>query len=237
MRDMFKWLACAAIIAMGAMMAGCTAMALDKGWELSYVPPETQPMEDPRSITVYEFMDDRPEQAMVGGEFNAIGTITERYQTARPLVQVVTDAVAANLEAQGFTVVRSSGWNLSPDALRNVATELALGGRIRVCWVERQPKNYAGSSLGFVGANMTANVNRHVVIASPSGKDILWEGDLVCADTYRHNFAVFAGSMPKPQAMLENALRGAVDQLVGNPDIQRVLRPEVRPVFGWTTSF
>jgi len=237
MRDTSKWLACVAIIAMGAMMAGCTAMALDKGWELSYVPPETQPIQEPRSITVYEFVDDRPEQAMVGGEYNAIGTITERYQTARPLVQVVTDAVTANLEAQGFTVVRSSGWNLSPDTLRSVATELALGGRIRACWVERQPKNYTGSTLGFVGANMTANVNLHVVIASPSGREILWEGDLVCADTYRHNFAAFAGSMPKPQAMLENALKGAVDQLVGNPDIQRVLTLEVRPMFGWTAYF
>lgn len=237
MREASKWLACAAIVAIGAMLAGCSAMALDKGWELSYAPPETQPIERPCSITVFEFQDERPEQAIVGGEYNAMGTITERYQTARPLVQIVTDVVTANLEAQGFTVVRSSGWNLSPDALRSVATELALGGKIRACWVERQPKNYTGSSLGFVGANMTANVNLHVVIASPSGKEILWEGDLIAADTYRHNFAVFAGSMPKPQKMLENALKGAVDQLVTNADIQRALRVEVRPLFGCTAYF
>jgi len=213
MREASKWLACAAIIAVGAMLAGCSAVALDKGWELSYAPPDTQPIERPCSITVFEFQDDRPEQAIVGGEYNETGAITERYQTARPLARIVTDVVTANLEAQGFTVVRSSGWNLSPDTLRSVATELALG------------------------ANMTANVNLHVVIASPSGREILWEGDLMAADTYRHNFAVFAGSMPKPQKMLENALKGAVDQLVTNADIQRALGVEVRPLFGCTAHF
>lgn len=35
MREASKWLACAAIIAVGAMLAGCSAMALDKGWEVS----------------------------------------------------------------------------------------------------------------------------------------------------------------------------------------------------------
>jgi hypothetical protein len=84
---------------------------------------------------------------------------------------------------------------------------------------------------------MTANVNLHVVIASPSGREILWEGDLMAADTYRHNFAVFAGSMPKPQKMLEKALKGAVDQLVTNADIQRALGVEVRPLFGCTAHF
>ena len=69
MGEASKWLACAAIIAVGAMLAGCSAVALDKGWELSYAPPDTQPIERPCSITVFEFQDDRPEQAIVGGEY------------------------------------------------------------------------------------------------------------------------------------------------------------------------
>jgi uncharacterized lipoprotein YajG len=237
MKGMPKWFACAVILALGATLAGCTAKAVDKGWELCYEPPEMQATEEQCSITVYEFQDDRPEQAMVGCEYNAIGTIVERYQTARPIAQVVTDAIVSNLEAQGFTVVRSSGWNLSPDTLRSVATELALGGKIRACWVERQPKNYGGTYIGYLGANMTSNINLHVVIASPSGKEILWEGDLVASDTYRHDHAIFTDSMPKPQEMLENVLKEAVDQLATNLDIQRAIRFEVRPMFGLAIDF
>lgn len=233
MRRLPRWLICASVVVMGFMLSGCVTQALDQGWELSYTPPDVNTAINPRSITVYEFQDDRPEQSMVGGEYNALGTIVERYQTARPLTQIVTDAVVANLEAQGLRVVRSSGWNLSPQTLRNVATELAMGGKIRACWVERQPKNYGGTYLGFVGANMTANMNLHVAIASPSGKEILWEGDLVATDVYRHDYAAFTGNMPKPQEMLQKALQGAVDQLVTNRDIQQLLVPQIAGLTIW----
>lgn len=185
----------------------------------------------PRSVTVYEFGDARQNQVYVGEAkadyMNPLAVVY--YQMALPVGQVVTEAIVRNLESQGFNVVRASGWNLDPAGLRDIATELAVGGTVKAFWVEAEPYFSSESAL----------VNVHVVIADAAGKRVLWEGDIVGTETFNTNtFAkAFLETRPDPAKLLQKAFSGAIDDLSTNLDIQRALKTPIPSALGFLVRF
>ena len=117
-KGLFQWVVCMGLLTAGLLLAGCAPD--NTRLEFSYSPaPATMELEagSPASVTVYEFGDDRQNQVYVGQAMadysNPLGSAVH-YQTARPVGQVVTNAIVRSLESQGFRVVRASGWNLIP---------------------------------------------------------------------------------------------------------------------------
>lgn len=219
------------VVLLALIASGCT----NKGWEIVYAPQTgapsgsvawaSQPM---RSVTVFELADERPDKVNVGGEYNKFGTMVERYQSSKPVPQLITEAVIRNLESQGLTVLRSSGWTGDPRSLPDIVTDLALGGKIKVFWVERQPAGLYLPNAGWLGENTSSQASVAITIVAPDGA-VLWEGDLVGIDTYRTSF----GSST-PKKMLEKALAEAIDQLASNPQIEKHW---YRPTVGDSTGY
>jgi len=219
-------MACVLVIALGVATAGCkdsTKLVIEYSPAMEATPNVSQ------AVTVFEFTDERLDQVSIGKTAvkDLFGTVFTYYQSARPVGRVVTDAVVRNLEAQGFRVVRSSGWNLDAATLRNVTTDLAAGGVIKVFWVE------SGAS-----STQSATVNIHVVIADSLAKTVLWEGDLVGYETFA--LVTLGDSFkrrPKPDELLQKAFSTAIDELFYNPEIQRALNVPPRSMLGLVVHF
>ncbi len=212
------------LLATVTAFAGCTSV----GWDIVYAPPTPEtnvaiasaPM---KTVTVYDLADERPDKLNVGGEYNKLGTMVERYQSTKTASQLVTEAIISNLEAQGVKVIRSSGWDGTPRALSDVVTDLALGGKLKVFWVERQPAGVYLDYLGWSGANASSQVVASITIMAPDGM-VLWQGDISGSDVFRTSFG--AGD---PKKMLEKALKDAVDSLANNQQIRQLWYASATP--------
>jgi len=233
MKNCARWLICGGALMAGLLLAGCVPD--NTRLEFAYSPAlaVSEPVPDaPKSVTVYEFGDERQNQAYVGqtlaNPWDRLSHATH-YQTARPVGQVVTDAIVRNLESQGFHVVRASGWNLDPATLRDVATGLAVGGKIKAFWVESAPYFSSESAL----------VNIRVVIADAADKRILWEGDIIGSETFNTNTIekAFFATRPEPPELLQKAFSGAIDELSKHPGIQRALKSAMPQTVGLAIWF
>lgn len=208
----------AVLLTCALSIIGCT----DNGWEIVYEPPMSSdtgvvlaatPM---KTITVYDLVDERQDKVNVGGEYNMLGTMPTRYVSTKPATQIITEAIITNLESQGLLVIRSSGWNGDPRAIPDLVTDLALGGKLKVFWVERQPSGVYLSYFGWSGANASSQVIASITIMAPDGT-VLWQGDISGSDTYRTQLGI-----GEPKKMLEKALADAVNQLSDDPQIRRL---------------
>ena len=232
-KGLFQWVVCMGLLTAGLLLAGCAPD--NTRLEFSYSPaPATMELEagSPASVTVYEFGDDRQNQVYVGqamADYSNPLVSAVHYQTARPIGQVVTDAIVRSLESQGFRVVRASGWNLDPATLRDITTELVVGGKVKAFWVEAAPYFSSESAL----------VNIRVVIAEAAGKRILWEGDIVGSETFNTNTIekAFSTKKPSPPELLQKAFSGAIDELSRHPDIQRALKSAMPQTIGLVMYF
>ncbi len=207
------------------------------GWDIQYRPNlydtpyfsfhEGEERFSDQTITVFDFLDDRINQTHVGVEYKKLNRAPQRFVASRPIGKTVTEAIATTLESMGYTVVRSSGWNLNPSDLKDLTTDLALGGKIKVFYAEKQPAGVNTYILGHSGINTYATVNLRVVVADPSMKKVLWEGDLIGTEVYQ-SVSTFGIGSPETKYMLEKAFAKAVIQLAEDPSLREVWRKAKR---------
>lgn len=211
---MKAWMQLVCLGALVIAVSGCS-----RGWDITYEPPEppagavyAAEARPNVAITVHEFRDVRPDPSHVGAivETGAFGVQRTTYHnTMHPVGTIVADAIAKQLEHQGFTVVRSHS-PLNPSTLRNVATELALGGEVKAFLVRQVDRRSLPGHLAG-GIVTTANVNIAVQVVTKDG-ELIWEGDLVGNRTH-DGYQILGIGGADPKTLLQEALADAVNEL------------------------
>lgn len=120
-------------------------------------------------ITINAFYDDRDSSEKIGAGYNAYGGNIETWITENDPLLVIENAVVAQLEKSGFTVVRIKGWNYDPNSVPNkVETGLIIGGKLKTYWVESRP--------GFWTVTINSKVVFDLFITDTKGKKNLYTG-------------------------------------------------------------
>jgi hypothetical protein len=187
------------------LTSGCFQQSVDYSIVVEYKPtgeiPQMVSPSQSKSIAIAKFEDARPDQTGIAGAKNPVGNIAIRYNSSRPLAIVVQEAFAKYFEAAGFKVVKTDFWDLDPNSIQDIATDLLLGGQIKAFWAENRPDpgQYALGGTGF------ASVKLKVVIIA-NDKTIIWSGELE-GGTTTHNY----WNTPSLKEMIDKALARAIE--------------------------
>lgn len=165
------------------------------------------------SITVAQFVDSRDTIGVAGAK-NTIGNVATPYNSTQPVAIVVRNTLAEEFAKIGFEVDTMGLWNLQPETLKNVATNLAMGGEIKVFWAENKPNSgkYSTGGSGF------SNVRMLFVLSNPASKEVIWQGEIEGGVTRSGVF-----STPKLDEMLDKAFTQVIDRLLTNPEFIRAV--------------
>lgn len=200
----------ALLIGVTLLASGC--FSRDTTIEVTYV-SELSPdkLANGESITVAEFVDDRSEIGIAAAK-NPIGNIAVRYNAKTPVGKLVRDTLAEAFRDAGFEVETMGFWDLDPAKLRNVATMLAMGGKITVFWAENRP------DPGGLGGSGFASVRILFVLANPENEEIVWQGQIEGGVT-RHS----VWGTPNLKEMLDQAFSETIDRLLSSPEFRNAV--------------
>ena len=127
----------------------------------------------PRRIEVGAFADKRPETARIGYKRNMYGTKTADIVTAKPVSEIVTDALATELRKNGHEVTAAN-------------RDLVISGDITTFWFEFQVNFWTVEFFGTSAVTLnvvdgtgktllTRNYQGHYTEKSGGGLDATWE--------------------------------------------------------------
>ena len=140
------------------------------------------------------------------------GGVSDTFVADKSVTKVIEDAIVQQLTGMGFKVVRTSGWDLTPEGISEyVNADILLGGRLKVMWVE--------SRVGLLTVSVSATTRFLVVLADVKEKKILWSGEFEGTEK-SEEIVRTVGSM---EAALNRAMSRAVDSLVRNETFCRAL--------------
>ena len=141
-----------ALLALALLVTGCafTTSKLD----IAYSPDQAGPLATvaPREVSVGPFADKRPDVARIGYKRNGFGQKTADIVPARPVAEIVRDAIAAELAKNGHRAATA-------------APALALSGDVTEFWFDL--------SVGAFTIEYTGRVGATVNIRDPSGGSVL----------------------------------------------------------------
>ncbi len=97
----------------------------------------------PVTVALYTFRDTRPDRVYLGQRLYPDGKVDYYKPENQSVEQIVTQAIAQNLEKAGFRVKRIDRY-LEPkkENFQNIPGDAALGGRIDNFWVEAKKSGY-----------------------------------------------------------------------------------------------
>ncbi|NIQ38067.1 MAG: hypothetical protein GTN81_05710 [Proteobacteria bacterium] len=136
---------------------------------LTYVPQAPPSLKvGPTSVAIAPFVDERNEKNDVGVRRRLDGSV-DRYTTAPSSVaEVVKKAVGRFLRRNGFNVVDIPGWDLKPESLAKIDTDLVVGGRINRLW--SRADSVAGRTI------ITTDLEIIIFLGKPKEGRVLQQG-------------------------------------------------------------
>lgn len=161
-----------------------------------------------QELTVAQFLDETSETGIAGAK-NPIGNITTSYRPTTPIGELVRDTLAEELEKRGFEIDKMGLWDLNPENIEHLTTELAMGGEIKAFWAENRPRpgRYQFGGTGF------GEVSLYIVVVNPESGEQIWIGEITGGVT-REGF----WGTPSLEEMLEDAFSEAIDKLLTSDD-------------------
>lgn len=215
MRDkVARWIVVAVLAASLPAISGCLfgAETLKIEYLPEVMPPRLVHDESAPTVAVNSFYDDRIKGDKVGEGYNMYGGVSDTFVADKSVTKVIEDAIVQQLTGMGFKVVRTSGWDLTPEGISEyVNADILLGGRLKVMWVE--------SRVGLLTVSVSATTRFLVVLADVKEKKILWSGEFEGTEK-SEEIVRTVGSM---EAALNRAMSRAVDSLVRNETFCRAL--------------
>jgi hypothetical protein len=128
------------------------------------------------TIAINRFSDERDTGDVIGAIYNRSGKKVETLVSDVSPADLVEKSLIRQLEAAGFTVIRTSAWDLKPENIPDyLKTDFILGGRIKAFWVE--------SKAGLLTSAIDSHVAYDLIIADTQNKKILWTGQIAEADS------------------------------------------------------
>ena len=209
----FKYLSIILVIIItGLALSGCSTDTTVEVTYTSELNPEK--IADGESLTVAQF-NDETDQTGVGGAKNPIGNITMRYTTTNPVGKIVRDTLAEQLEKRGFKVEKMGLWDLNPENINKLKTDLAMGGKIKTFWTENRP-NAGQYSIGGRGFS---EVSLYIVLVEPESGDQVWIGEVTGGVTRSKFFGT-----PSFEEMLNVSFSEAIDKLLTSSNFKKAVK-------------
>lgn len=195
---------------------------LDNGWIKESV------TKDHPTIAVNLFSDEREisdtEGNTIGAIYNRSGKAVETLVSNEKPADILEKALIEQLEKAGFIVIRTSGWNLNADTIPTyLHTDLILGGRIKVFWVE--------SRAGLLTSTINSKVVYDLILADLHNKKMIWTGQLTGNDTKKslaHTSDYFWMDL---QTCISNSLTEAINNFFQNEQAQKAIISLIRLKF------
>jgi hypothetical protein len=126
-------------------------------------------------IAVNLFSDEREITDSAGAIYNRSGKKLETLVTDDNPTEIIEKTLIEQLQKAGFTVIRTSGWDLSGEKIPGyLNADMILGGRIKAFWVE--------SKAGLITSTIHSKVVYDLVLADIHQKKIIYEGELAGND-------------------------------------------------------
>lgn len=155
------------VAAAALLVAGCAGgtRAVDLSYSPSARVSASGPTTGPKSIALATFVDARKETERIGLARAASGDVV--YVAKGPsLAEVVTEAVAARLRADGYTVTRlGSTWDPRTGAVPSASADLLMGGLVE--------EFYGETDANAIWSPSDAGVRLRVAVVSPKEDRIL----------------------------------------------------------------
>jgi hypothetical protein len=121
------------------------------------------------TIAINRFSDELGAGYTIGAIYNRSGKKVETLVADEKPTDIFEKALAGQLEKAGFTVIRTSSWDLNPQAIPDyLKTDIILGGRLKEFSVE--------SRAGFLTSTIDSKVAYDLVIADAHNKKMIWTG-------------------------------------------------------------
>ncbi|MCK4260955.1 MAG: hypothetical protein KAX49_18405 [Halanaerobiales bacterium] len=171
------------------------------------------------TVSIAPLVDDRQDQRWVAADYNAIGNPVKTHVPAEPIETSLTTALHKHFEAAGFEVDRIAYWDLTAESIKDVASDILVGGTIKVFWAESHPDMATKNLTGW--GNSTCKIN--VVIANPAEKRILWSGSLSSYTDRNFSAIGLFGETNNVQRILNEELKTAIDGFLRNPNVKSIL--------------
>lgn len=195
------------VAAAALLVAGC-ASGGTRTVDLSYAPPAgasaSGTATDPKSIALATFVDAREKTDRIGFTKAASGDVVYVARGAS-LAEVVTEAVAARLKADGYTVTRlGSAWDPRTGEVPSAGADLVVGGLVE--------EFYGESDGNSIWSASDADVRLRVAVASPE------EQRIVGQSVIRSNLDGTTASASLPTNLRERFL-AAVEQVTLAPGL------------------
>jgi hypothetical protein len=177
------------------------------------------------TIAINRFDDERDTDGnVVGALYNRSGKKVETLITDESPTAIVEMSLIRQLEAAGFTIIRTSGWNFHPESIPDyLKTDFILGGRLKAFWVE--------SKAGFLTSTIDSHVTYDLIIADARNKKIIWTGQIAEADARKslaHTNDYFWADL---QASISHSLTLAINQAFQDQQAQQAIITLIRVKF------
>ncbi len=135
-----------------ALLAGGCAGSKTYLFNIQYQPNAPLLVKDstkPVTVALYTFRDTRPDRVYLGQRLYPDGKVDYYKPENQSVEQIVTQAIAQNLEKAGFRVKRINRY-LDPkkENFQDIPGDAALGGRIDNFWVEAKKSGYTTWDTG-----------------------------------------------------------------------------------------
>jgi uncharacterized lipoprotein YajG len=98
--------------------------------DIRYLPgPSVEKAEQGRVVAVNTFKDIRKDGERLGDWTRPKGRV-DTFMASKPVDQAVTEAIADYFLSRGYRVVPHTGWDLTPEGLSGIRTDLVVGGEV-----------------------------------------------------------------------------------------------------------
>ena len=202
----FKYLLVLLFIVIALTISGCTA---DTTIDVTYSSGlRSDKIADGDSLTVAQFADNTRETGIAGAK-NRAGNVGMTYTSTTPIGELVRNTLAEQLEKRGFEVDTMGLWDLNPENINQIKTDLVAGGEIKAFWAENRP----GSGQYRIGGTGFGEVSLYIVVVKPDTGEQVWIGEITGGTTQQN----LIGS-PELEEMLNKAFSEAIDNLLTSSD-------------------
>lgn len=173
----------------GLALHGCalTDASLEVGSDMTVV--NEGPLSEPESLVfrVNQFEDAREDTVRVGYKKNGFGQNMGDIATARPVTEVISDAITAAAIANGHTIGESG---------------IVIDGVVNRFWIE--------TDINFTNIEMACNIEAEIFFSHPQSNDVFYSA------TYNGSFSdkKQMGTEGNFTEIIDGALQALIDEIV-----------------------
>ena len=196
------------------ILSGCArgrVFVLGVGYTKEAEPP--RPPEGARvvSLALSQLEDARQIKDKIGIR-RAYGERPDYFQLSGVILEdILTKGVESQLRRAGMEPIMVPRWDLRPETLPDLPQDYLLGGKLTSLWTD------VDTSVG--GNKVKVKVELELALASIRDKRVVWRNVITSTKEFRDPFYMTG----RVQGALNDALSNAINRILYNTDLQRLL--------------